>query len=305
MLLHAFSSLARRLLNHRNKGITTCQDIVCHLVFDHSILFTIMQESAISYRHVSLRFEVVAGQRVGRLRLARPDNRNRIDEPMAEEIRDACRRIGEDDECRLVTITGDGEHFSVGRTAFDEPGESLSAQMVRLKVADAVAGLPVPVVAQLNGDATGHGLELALAADLRIAADAASLALWEPSQPAMPWDGGTQRLPRLVGPAWALDLALTGRRVSADEALRIGLVNRVAPHGKLAEAARQLEEQILASAPIAARYAKEAVRQGMDLTLAQGLRLEADLSVILQSTADRAEGIASFKERRKPRFEGK
>ena len=304
MLLHAFSSLARRLLNHRNKGITTCQDIVCHLVFDHSILFTIMQESAISYRHVSLRFEVVAGQRVARLRLARPDNRNRIDEPMAEEIRDACRRIGEDDECRLVTITGDGDDFSVGRTALNDTGEPLSTQMARLRVADAVAGLPVPVLAELNGDATGQGLEMALAADLRIVAETASLALWEPSQPAMPWDGGTQRLPRLVGPAWALDLALTGRRITADEALRIGLVNRVAPQEELEKATRQFEEQVLSSAPIAARYAKEAVRQGMDLTLAQGLGLEADLSVILQSTADRAEGIASFEERRKPRFEG-
>ena len=264
-----------------------------------------MKESAIPYSQISLRYGAVGPWKTATLLLERPDASNCIDESMAEEIRDACRRIDEDDQCRLLTVTGSGGCFSAGRAALDDDEGGSARRIDRFKVTDAVAALRIPVLMALNGDATGHGLELALAGDLRICSDKAWIALWEPGQPAMPWDGGTQRLPRLVGPAWALDMALTGRRLSAEEALNIGLVNRVAPAGELADAAGKLAEQALAAAPIAGLYAKEAVSKGMDLTLEQGMRLEADLSVILQSTADRAEGIASFKERRRPKFTGK
>ena len=267
-------------------------------------LAAIMKESAINYSQISLSYETVRVQRAARITLLRPDTQNCINDAMAEEIRDACRLLAEDDECRLVTLAGAGGVFSVGRAFLDSGEGTMADQLKRLKVADSVAALTVPVVVILNGDAIDHGLELALAGDLRVAADTAQFALWEPPRPAMPWDGGTQRLPRLVGPAWALDMALTGRKLSAKEALQIGLVNRVATASELTGAARELAEQILASAPIAASYAKQAVRKGMDLTLEQGLGLEADLSVILQSTADRAEGIASFQERRQPKFTG-
>lgn len=232
---------------------------------------------------------------------------------MAEEFRDACRRIGEDEAARLVVVTGSGDCFSVGRQSLESgpgdggdgsPVERRSAGLASLRVADALAALTVPVLVALNGDAIGHGLELALAGDLRLAAAPARFGLAEPGRPSFPWDGGTQRLPRLIGPAWALDLALTGRQVDAATALRLGLVNRVVATERLAEETAQLAEVILAGGPVAARYAKEAVGQGMELPLIQGLRLEADLSVILQSTADRAEGIASFRERRPPRFRG-
>ncbi len=263
-----------------------------------------MKDSATSYSRISLRYEAIKGWKTTTIRLARPGTRNCIDETMSEEIRDVCRRLNEDDECRLVAVTGSGDFFSAGRMPVDGGEGSPAERMERLKVADSLASLPMPVLVALNGDAIGHGLELALAGDLRICSDAAYLALWEPGQSAVLWDGGTQRLPRLVGPAWALDMALTGRRLSAAEALNIGLVNRVAPAGELADAAGKLAEQALAAAPLAALYAKEAVGKGMDLSLDQGLRLEADLSVILQSTTDRAEGIASFKERRQPKFTG-
>ena len=264
-----------------------------------------MKESAIPYSRISLRYETIGPWKTAAIRLDGSEVRNCIDERLAEEIRDACRRIDEDDECRLVTVTGSGDCFSAGRAAVDGGEGSAAERIGRLKVADALAALPMPVLIVLNGDALGHGLELALAGDLRICSDNARFALWEPGQSAVMWDGGTQRLPRLVGPAWALDMALTGRELSAAEALRIGLVNRGVPAGGLHTAARELAEQALAAAPIAARYAKEAVGKGMDLTLEQGLRLEADLSVILQSTTDRAEGIESFKERRRPKFTGK
>ena len=119
-----------------------------------------------------------------------------------------------------------------------------------------------------------------------------------------PYDGATQRLPRLVGAGLARDMLFTGRTLSAREALDAGLVNRVVPAGELAESAANLADQIVAAAPVAARYAKEAVAASGDLTLQQGLGLEADLSVILQSTGDRAEGLRSFAEKSEPNFQG-
>jgi enoyl-CoA hydratase len=241
---------------------------------------------------------------VARITLLRPDAKNCIDQSLAEELRDACRRIGQDDSFRLAIITGSGDYFSVGRAVMDGHASCVSDKLARFRVAESLAALTTPVIVAINGDAMGQGLELALAGDLRIAADEAQFALSGTGQPEFPWDGGTQRLPRIVGTAWALDMALAARLLDAAEALNIGLVNRVVPRDRLDEATRELAEKVLASAPVAARYAKEAVGKGMDITLEQGLRLEADLSVILQSTADRAEGIASFEERRAPKFNG-
>ena len=232
---------------------------------------------------------------------------------MAEEFRDACQRIGEDEDARLVVVTGSGDCFSVGRQSLgkspgdggnESPAARRRAGLAHLPGAAAQAARPRPARGALNRAAHGHGVGLALAGDLRLAAAQARFGLAEPDRPSFPWDGGTQRLPRLIGPAWALDLALTGRQVDAATALRLGLVNRVVAAERLAEETAQLAAVILAGGPVAARYAKEAVGQGMELSLTQGLRLEADLSVILQSTTDRAEGIASFQERRPPRFSG-
>ena len=223
---------------------------------------------------------------------------------MAQELRAVCQEMAADTAARLAIVTGAGDCFSVGRQRPDTDRD-----LDGLRVAEALAGLDLPVLIALNGDAIGQGLELALAGDLRLAADTARMGLSAAGRPELPWDGGTQRLPRLVGPAWALDLALTGRTVTAAEALRIGLVNRVTAAENLAAEnlaaeAWGLAAAILAGGPVAIRYAREAVYQGLDLSLAQGLRLEADLSILLHGMADRAEGIASFREGRKPRFEG-
>ena len=163
----------------------------------------------------------------------------------------------------------------------------------------------MPTIAILNGDAMAHGLEVAMAADLRIAADTARLSIGSLPDCGFPYDGGTQRLPRLVGLGMARDMLLTGRTLSAHEALAVGLVNRVAPAEELENMAVQLVQQIASAAPIASRYAKEAVHASGDLSMIQGLRLEADLSVILHSTEDRAEGLRSFAEKRAPQFCGK
>ena len=234
--------------------------------------------------------------------LSRPGFRNLVDGLMAAELREVCLEIASDDAIRLAVLTGSGEAFSDGR---ETPPEAPGAEwLAGMQAAGAIASLTIPVIAALNGDAIDHGLELALAADLRIAAGHARFGLTDVARGRLPWDGATQRLPRLVGPAWARDMALASRIIDATTALDIGLVNRVAKAEDLAAETRGLAEEVLSGGPIAARYAKEALAQGADLSLEQGLRLEADLNIILQSTYDRAEGIRSFLEKRKPGFKG-
>ena len=232
--------------------------------------------------------------------LSRPESVNLVDEEMAAELREVASEVAADGSVRVVILTGAGPVFSKGRKT---PG---SIEGIRdLQAASAIAAISVPVLVALNGDATGHGLELALAGDIRLAVAHGRFGFPAPVAGELPFDGGTQRLLRLVGPGWASDMLLTGRMVSAEEALAMGLVNRVAEPGEdVLALARELAGQITRGSPIGARYAKEAVNSGTDLTLHQGLVLEADLNVILQSTSDRAEGIASFLERRSPSFKG-
>ena len=247
---------------------------------------------------------------VATVTLDRPENGNRIDDAMADALGEVCRLIAEDDRLRLLVLTANGNIFSI-----DEENETAERPLTdsdppRKPGAPApatatVAGLAIPVLVALNGDATGPGLELALAGDLRICVPSARFGFTGLARGVLPQDGGTQRLPRLVGPAWARDMLLTGRMVDAAEALAIGLVNRVVEQTDgLKAAAEELAAQITGGSPIGARYAKEAVKKGMDLSLDQGLGLEADLNVILQSTSDRAEGIKSFLEKRDPEFKG-
>jgi len=226
---------------------------------------------------------------------------------MAMEIRQACQRLREEEGIHVAILTGRGKTFSSGREPLPltrsvrqtyTPLEWLELH----QAASALAGLEIPVIAAINGDAIDHGLELALACDLRIAVRGARLGFTDLSRGIIPWDGGTQRLPRLVGRARALEMLLTSRLMDAEEAYRAGLVNMVVEPEGLMSSAEKVALEIASGAPIAARYAKETVLKGMDMTLDQGLRLEADLNLILQSTADRAEGLRSFLEKREPKF---
>ena len=208
---------------------------------------------------------------------------------MSNALSSAYESIRENDSLRLLILTATGKVFSV-----DKIGNSSGDSAKQLST------LAIPVLVALNGNATGSGLELALAGDLRVCVPSAKFSFPGLERGAMPKDGGTQRLPRLVGPAWAKDMLLTGRSVDANEALSIGLVNRVSED--ITETIAELSAQITGGSPIGVRYAKEAVGKGIDLTLEQGLRLEADLNVILQSTSDRSEGLRSFLEKRPPKF---
>lgn len=245
------------------------------------------------------------------LTLNAPRVANAVTEEMAAEVADACQVVRQDDGVRVLVVTGAGRAFSAGRfppagLAPDGAGPApVLERLRRLRVASHVAAVEKPVVAAINGPAIGQGVELALACDLRLAANTASFVLPHLQHGLLPWDGGTQRLPRLIGLPRATELLLTGRRVTARQALALGLVHRVVPAGQLLAEATQLAERIASGAPIAARYAKEAVLKSLDLPLEDGLRLEADLAVLLHSTQDRAEGLASFAQRRRPSFSGR
>ena len=237
--------------------------------------------------------------------LERPTRGNAPDGEMAAALRETCETLGQDVGVRVIVITGAGEHFCSAPPHPLPPGSNGTAVAIQPpRVAATVAALEAPVIAAINGPAIGQGLELALACDLRIAAEGARFAMPQVPAGVLPWDGGTQRLPRVVGRARALEMLMTGREVDAREALDMGLVHEVVPGGELAARAQTVARSIAAAAPIALRYTKEAVLRGVDMDLDAGLRFEADLNILLQSTADRAEGVRAFLERRSPRFRG-
>ena len=148
-------------------------------------------------------------------------------------------------------------------------------------------------------------MELALACDIRIASETSLFGLPQIKSGLIPWDGGTQRLSRLVGKGKALEMMLTGEVLEAREALRIGLVNRIFSPDKLMTAAMEMAKEMASKGPISLRYIKEATYKGMDMTLEQGLHLEADLYLLIHTTKDRTEGIRAFQQKRIPKFEGK
>ena len=228
--------------------------------------------------------------------LNRPQANNLINQQLAQELEDACALINQADDIYVAIVTGAGDAFCVG-------GELEMAEH-QLHPAAAIAGINCPVIAAINGDALGQGLELALSSDIRIAAEKARFGLPQVAQGLIPTDGGTQRLPNIVGRGKAVELLLTAGTIDAQEALAIGLVSRVVSEEKLMDEAEALVKNIAGKGPIALRYAKEAVNKGLDLTLEQGLRLEADLYFLLHTTADRTEGIRAFLEKRTPKFKG-
>ena len=246
--------------------------------------------------------ELTIQDHIATITLSCPNAGNAIDEQTAQQLRDLCEVVRQDDDVRVCVVTAAGGVFCAG-TEFASVGPSPD-EFARLRVSEAIAAIEKPTIALINGNAIDQGLELALACDLRVASESARLGLTHLVSGIIPWDGGTQRLPRIVGQSRATDMILRSRLLDAQEALEIGLVNHVGEHEEAAGYAHSLATTIASHAPIGARYLKETLVKGADMTLAQGLGLEADLTVILQSTADRAEGIASFMERRQPEYRG-
>ena len=226
---------------------------------------------------------------------------------LSDELTELCSEIAWDEEIRVVLITdAEGKSFSMNVDFMDSVLRNHENQEIDLwSLAESIAGLDKPVIVAINGDAIGQGLELALACDLRIASETSHFGLPHIKAGWMPLDGGTQRLSRLVGRGKALEMILTGERIDAKEAYRIGMVNKVVPSGELMGIVMDIAKEMASKGPIALRYAKEAISKGMDMTLEQGLHLEADLYLLLHTTKDRTEGIQAFRGKKTPQFEGK
>jgi enoyl-CoA hydratase/carnithine racemase len=217
----------------------------------------------------------------------------------AMDLADMCRRIDGDERVRVVVFSFDGRMDA--RSSLDC---APIGAVERFSLAEPVAGLKQPVIAAIRGDALGCGLEMALACDIRIGTENARFGLTQIRQGYMPGDGGTQRLPRLIGRGRAMQMLLTGDAIDTEEARRLGLIHRVVPPACLMQTANDMAREMAEKSPLSLSYAKEALHKGLDLTLDQGIKMEQDLYLILFSTMDRVEGITAFKEKRKPKFEG-
>ncbi|MER1988073.1 enoyl-CoA hydratase-related protein [Solibacillus sp. FSL H8-0523] len=242
--------------------------------------------------------------------LDRPEMLNAFNFDMLEQLRKVIESIHIHPDIRLVIITGAGDKaFSVGADLKER--KTLPDSLVRRnlnrfgEVFTLIEQLPQPTICMLNGYAFGGGLELALACDFRIAADSITLGLTETSLGIIPGAGGTQRLPRLIGEAKALELILTAKRMTAAEALQYGVLTKVAPREQLQEVTTAFAAAILKNAPIAIQQAKFAVKQGIKTDIQTGLQIERKAYELTIPTEDRIEALNAFAEKRSPQFKGK
>ena len=232
---------------------------------------------------------------MAQITLDRPQAGNAVNLSMTQELAELCLEINGNDDIYVVVVTGAGNTFCTAN--------ELAPAETQLRAAGAIAGVNCPVIAGINGDALGQGLEIALACDVRIAATKARFGFPQISKGEMPFDGGTQRLSRIVGKGKALEMLLGAAIIDTKEALVIGLVTEVADDA-LAKA-QALAQNLAGKGPVALKFLKEAVHKGLDLTLEQGIRFEDDLYFLLHTTADRTEGITAFLQKRPPQFKGK
>jgi enoyl-CoA hydratase/carnithine racemase len=253
---------------------------------------------------------------IGYITLNRPEVMNAISFQMTREILDACDQVRRDPAVRVVILTGAGEKaFCTGldlkeraketdettffdkRRARNQPGIHSHHQ--------AVAAIDKPTIAAVRGWTVAGGLELALACDIRVAAEDAKLGMMEVRRGRLGGAGGTQRLPRLIGTAKALEICLTGEPVDATEAYRVGLVNHVVPADQLISTAEEIAGKICLGAPLSLIAIKEAITKGVELPLEEGFKLESDLAMLLSNTDDQKEGSRAFAEKRPPQWKGR
>lgn len=247
--------------------------------------------------------------RVARVTVTRPKVLNALNAATITELLDAFGELDADDAVGAVVLTGAGDRAFVAGADIAElarlqPSGARDLARRGQRLCDLIAGAGKPVIAAINGFALGGGCELAMACTLRVAADAARIGQPEINLGILPGYGGTQRLPRLVGPGPALQILLSGDPVTADEALRLGLVNRVVPADRLLAEAGALAAALAAKPAVAVRYILDAVRSGMQMSLADGCDYEATLFGLVTATDDMREGTRAFLEKRRPEFKG-
>lgn len=256
---------------------------------------------------VSLKFD--ENQQIAIVTLERAEAANAMSLQLLEDLNHSLHEIESTPNVRCVVLTASGEKaFCAGADLKERAGmnEREVVQTVKKigQTVRRVEQLPIPVVAAINGVAFGGGLELALACDLRVSSDSAKMGLTEVSLGIIPGAGGTQRLTRLVGLGKAKELIYAAKRLTAEEALRIGLVEHIAPLDELQAKAMELAQSIAKNAPIALKQAKQAINQGSEVDLATGLKIEEMCYAITIPTKDRLEGLQAFKEKRKPEYKG-
>jgi enoyl-CoA hydratase len=258
-------------------------------------------------------FENLLLDRDGRIAVVtinRPPVLNALNRSTLDELRRVMLDLRADSDVGAIVLTGSGtKAFAAGADISELTALSADEAHAQARggqqVFDLIDTLGKPVIAAINGVALGGGCELAMACTLRIAADSARLGQPEINLGLIPGYGGTQRLPRLVGKGVALDLLLTGRQITADEAYRVGLVNRVVSSGELMETAKAMAAELASKAPIATRHIIDAVTRGLDAPLDTAQSLEASLFGLTAASDDMHEGTAAFLEKRKPAFKGR
>lgn len=255
------------------------------------------------YEHII----VTTGDGIGIVTLNRPRVLNALNQALMEELADAMEALDRDDAVRCLVLTGNERVFAAGADVH-EFAEATPAEMVRayrFHQWERIRRVGKPVIAAVSGYALGGGCELAMACDVVIASETARFGQPEIRLGLIPGAGGTQRLTRAIGKSRAMELVLTGRHLTAAEALRLGLISRVVPVELYLEEAKALAREIAAQPPIAVRMAKEAVLQAFETTLAGGLEFERRCFHLLFGTEDKREGIRAFLEKRPAHFTGR
>ncbi len=256
----------------------------------------------------NLLFEV--SEQIARITFNRPNVLNALNRKTMDELGDCLKKVRADDEIRVLILTGAGEKAFIAGADINElsqqtPVNGREFTLYGQEIIHRLETLGKPAIAAINGFALGGGCELALACTLRIASRNAKLGQPEVKLGIIPGYGGSQRLPRLCGKGVAHELILTGEMITAEEALRVGLVNRVVEPGELLATAEAIAKKIIANAPLAVKYALEAVERGMEMPQEEGLYLEATLFGLCCATQDMREGTRAFLEKRPPKFEGR
>ncbi|MCP2596460.1 enoyl-CoA hydratase-related protein, partial [Candidatus Aminicenantes bacterium AC-335-G13] len=247
---------------------------------------------------------------IGFVTINRPDKLNALNIETIKELEELFTHLKENQEIKVVIITGAGEKAFVAGADIEELSklnmvEGKEYSLRGQRVFSLIENLGKPVIAGVNGYALGGGTELTLACHIRIASEKAMFGQPEVKLGLIPGYGGTQRLARLVGKGKALELILTGDMITAQQALEIGLVNKVVPPEELLSACKDIAKKIINNSPIAVKYALEAVNNGLDKSLEEGLDIEAELFGMVCGTEDSKEGTKAFLEKRKPVFKGK
>jgi enoyl-CoA hydratase len=250
---------------------------------------------------------VDVSESIATLTIDRPAVKNALDLQTVEECTGALDRLAVDREVGVVIVTGGGESSFVSGADINDiraRGRDEGLAGINSSLFARIERFPRPTIAAINGYALGGGCELALACDIRIAADSARFGQPELGLGIIPGAGGTQRLPRIVGLGWAKHLVLTGEIIDAKQALEIGLITMIAPAGQLQIRARELAKKILRQGPLAARLAKLALNASARVDLDSGLLIETLAQAICYDSDDKTEGTAAFLEKRKPKFTG-